>query len=254
MTDQDLLTDLQYALLEPPNGGASWTAEFWSVQAVSALLNAWQDTILCETGVIITRPGALQTIPQTPRHVLPQSWMATRRMVWRQPPLDEILTSTIAHLITLGIGTPGDIPHFILVGLSPAPLVVRGRYTPLPKARWSEVDHSDQQQASIQTDARPLVYLEPENLPAALEVEVSPAVYDAGVLEPWMLARGATLSNTGVPLTLPDECAPLLKYGVLADLLLVGGRVADPERAAYCASRVAEGVAVMQQLQLVGWR
>lgn len=33
----------------------------------------------------------------------------------------------INHTITLGIGTPGDIAHFTLVGLSPSPAAVTGK-------------------------------------------------------------------------------------------------------------------------------
>lgn len=37
--------------------------------------------------------------------------------------------SNLNHVITLGIGTPGDIEHFILFGLSPSTSPVTEAYT-----------------------------------------------------------------------------------------------------------------------------
>lgn len=255
MTDQDLLSELQYALLEPVNAGASWTGELWSTGAVTSFLNGRQDTLLRDTGIQITRPGALATLPNTARHVLPQDWMATRRMVWHSPtPTPLTPGGPSGFLTTLGLGSPGDLLHFLLVGLGirpPAPQI--GRYTPLPKAGWHEIDHADTTHGFV-TTARPLVYSEPEDLASTLEVEVSPSAYDGGVLEPWIMSRGTPLSNIGVTLTLPDAAAPLLKYGVLADMLSTAGRGGDAERATYCESRYQEGLQVIQQMFLAGWR
>lgn len=253
MTDQDLLTQLQYALVEPLNLGAAWTAELWSVDEVTSFLNSRQDGLLRDTGIIVTRPGALPTVPNTARHLLPQDWMLTRRVVWHIPTVADVEEGQASFLITLGIGTPGDIPHFILVGLGPHPSVTAGRYYPLIKARWEEVD-AGSVHAEHALTSRPLVYLEPEEITPTLQIEVSPAAYDTGVLEPWLITTGIPLSNTGVSLTMPDECAPLLKYGVLADMLAAGTRAQDPERAQYAESRYQEGLAVIQGMFLAGWR
>ena len=55
--------------------------------------------------------------------------------------------ANINHLITLGIGTPADIPHFLLVGLStgavvaanPSVLTLVGRYQPTLNALGTHV-------------------------------------------------------------------------------------------------------------------
>src|SRR5258706_14443727 len=55
MTDQELLTDLQYKLIEPPDGGASWPSGLWTRLEVLTALNTRQGQFLRDTQAIVTR-------------------------------------------------------------------------------------------------------------------------------------------------------------------------------------------------------
>lgn len=82
MTDQDFLSDLQYALLEPVDGGASWASEVWSrddvLQAVSDACVAVVRDTHCNVAYLeqFVAAGDLSV-------GLPADWLATAYLVWR---------------------------------------------------------------------------------------------------------------------------------------------------------------------------
>jgi hypothetical protein len=82
MTDQQMLTEIQYALMEPPDGGASWPSEIWTRDEVLDGVNGALRELLRGTHLVVLRTelvvlaGAL-SIP------LPTAWMATATAVWR---------------------------------------------------------------------------------------------------------------------------------------------------------------------------
>lgn len=82
MTDQELLTAIQYALVEPPDGGSSWPSGLWTRDEVIQALNTRQRQLLRDTHLIVTRtetPVTANTNPVT----LPADWIATLGGVWR---------------------------------------------------------------------------------------------------------------------------------------------------------------------------
>lgn len=82
MTDQQLFTLLQYALVEPPDGGASWPSGLWTRDEVIAALNTRMQQYLRDTQAIATRveiPVLAGTNPVT----LPTDWIATLAANWR---------------------------------------------------------------------------------------------------------------------------------------------------------------------------
>ena len=83
MTDQDLLTQVQYALLEPvQDGGATWLSEVWTRAEVLDNLNSNVWALLRDTHAIVT----YTTIPQAAVALgvvpLPADWMATIGALW----------------------------------------------------------------------------------------------------------------------------------------------------------------------------
>ena len=82
MIDQALLTEIQYAVLEPPDGGASWPSEIWTREEVLDGVNSAIQQLLRDTQLVVTRVelpivgGALSV-------ALPIDWMATLLTVWR---------------------------------------------------------------------------------------------------------------------------------------------------------------------------
>ena len=82
MTDQALLSELQFALLEPPDGGASWPSEAWSRDEVLDGLNAGIRDLLRSTHLVVTR--AEQAVLAGATSVaLPTDHLATVHLVWR---------------------------------------------------------------------------------------------------------------------------------------------------------------------------
>jgi hypothetical protein len=85
-----------------------------------------------------------------------------------------------------------------------------------------------------------------------LQIQVMPAPSDAGILWALFVALSTTLTGLGVNLTVPDEFAPAVKYGTLADMLNKVGRALDRGRAAAAEQRYQEGVAAAR-LIIQGW-
>lgn len=82
------------------------------------------------------------------------------------------------------------------------------------------------------------------NLPL-VSLELSPPSNDAGSLQLVTIRTGAILGHGVLSqptlLGIPDDFAPTLKWGVLADLLNME-RAVDVDRAAYCEARWQEGI------------
>lgn len=82
MIDQALLTELQYALLEPPDGGASWPGETWDRAEVIDGINAGLRALLRDTQLVVT-PTTLAVLAGATSVALPIDWIATCHLVWR---------------------------------------------------------------------------------------------------------------------------------------------------------------------------
>lgn len=82
VTDQDLVTDLEYHLLEPPTP-AAWTgsAQFTLADLTQALERR-RNQFLMETGCRVTRSVLMTLPPPQGRMVLPEAILAIRRAAW----------------------------------------------------------------------------------------------------------------------------------------------------------------------------
>lgn len=82
MTDQDLLTDLQYALIEPPDGGASWPSGTWTRTEVLDAVTAAMTELTKQTHALVGRAD-LAVLANATAVTLPSDWLATAGAVWR---------------------------------------------------------------------------------------------------------------------------------------------------------------------------
>lgn len=82
MTDQSLLTELQLALLEPPDGGASFPSEVWTRSEVLDALNAAIRSLVRDTALLVLRTE-IAVLAGTLSIALPADWLATAWIVWR---------------------------------------------------------------------------------------------------------------------------------------------------------------------------
>lgn len=198
-TDQQLLSQVQAVVIEPPDGGASYPSGLWTVAEVLDSLNDRQNLLLKLTGLRRTR-ATLTTVPNNPRQTLPSDWIVTIRAAWERPD---------------------------------------GTITALPRGDMLEVDLARRDWAYTPT---PLPFIWTDGELPTRQINFAPAASDAGLLRLLYVACGTVLAGTGTVLSVPDECVPTVKYGVLADMLLKPGRSFDPARAAYCEARFAHGV------------
>ena len=82
MIDQDLLSELQYALVEPPDGGASWPSEVWTREEVLDGFNSGIRQLLRDTHLQVSRVE-LPVLASALSVALPTDWLATGYLVWR---------------------------------------------------------------------------------------------------------------------------------------------------------------------------
>lgn len=83
MTDTEILTQIQYALVETPNGGASVPSALWTVDELTQAINSAQQWVMRDAQPLFART-TLVTVPNEGRYTLPQSWLMTRRVAWKR--------------------------------------------------------------------------------------------------------------------------------------------------------------------------
>lgn len=92
------------------------------------------------------------------------------------------------------------------------------------------------------SSGRPLGYI--DHAVGTQTIELSPPPLTGGLLHLFGSWLADTLDRSGINLAVPDELAPYIFYGVLADMFGKQGRAFDQTRRDYCESRFAEGIAI----------
>lgn len=113
MIDQDLLSEVQYALLEPTiDGGQSWLSEVWSRDEVLANYNSAVWSLLRDTHALVTFATVTQPAASTGIVTLPADWMATVSVVYRAggTSVRTPLAPTDRFEADLGVPTWEDVP------------------------------------------------------------------------------------------------------------------------------------------------
>lgn len=81
--DQALFSNVQFALIEPPNGGQSWPSGLWTRDEVIGAANQRQDRLLHDTLLLVSVSSLLPVIIGQHRVDLPTNWLRTVSVVWR---------------------------------------------------------------------------------------------------------------------------------------------------------------------------
>jgi hypothetical protein len=99
LVDTDVLTEIQYHVVEPPDGGATMASGLWLPTEVLHLLNQRQRRFILDTGLVVRR-APIPTPANTSRLPLPQDWIVTRRATWTDPAghISELPRSDSFHL------------------------------------------------------------------------------------------------------------------------------------------------------------
>lgn len=80
--DVAILTDLQYALVEPPDGGAAWPSGLWTREEVLAACTQRQDRFLFDALPLVKVSAPIPIVATQHRFDLPQDWIRTVSVVW----------------------------------------------------------------------------------------------------------------------------------------------------------------------------
>lgn len=97
----------------------------------------------------------------------------------------------------------------------------------------------------------PLLYMDEETPSGFAQIGPPPLVN--GLVELLYVPLGTTLTGNGEILVVPDELAPVVKYGALMDMLRKDGRGQDAGRAQYCQQRYDLGVEAAKIIIDQGW-
>lgn len=81
-TDQALLQQVQYVLIEPPDGGQSWPSGLWTRTEMLALANQRQDAFLYDTFLLVGIAN-VAVVAGTQEITLPSDWLRAVTVVWR---------------------------------------------------------------------------------------------------------------------------------------------------------------------------
>lgn len=203
-----LLTDLEYALLEPPTTNwATWagTPQFTLADLTTAVQQR-RDRFLAETGAVLIH-SLLPLAPPPPsgRFPLADGTLAINRLSWKD--------------------------------------ALSGVVTPLLRDdEWGLNAYNAEWPQSATTP--PAVYSVSATPP--LTVQLAPPPLATGVVYALRVLAGAPVVPTNATLTLgiPDDWVWVVKWGALADLLSTDGLSLDSERAAYCEARWQQGLAL----------
>ncbi len=80
-TDQEILTQMQYVMIETPDGGATWGSGLWTAAEVVNYLNQRQDKFLKDTQLQFGLAN-IPAVEGTLQYDLPDDWITTLRVVW----------------------------------------------------------------------------------------------------------------------------------------------------------------------------
>lgn len=202
VTTWEIVTDLQYALLEPPAAGGTWTGtDQFTLAQLAAAVQRRRDQFLHSTGAVLTRSLTAYTPPASGRIDLGEAVLSVRHVAWR-PTATQLLSPLLRNDEWAGT-------HF-----GPA---------------WLQ---STQPPFAYSTSVTPPITLQlmpPTTLAGTLDLV---SVNKGAAIDPLVSA----------PLGVPDDWAWVVKYGALADVLSQDGLAFDPGRASYCEQRWQQGV------------
>lgn len=202
--DRDLLTQMQYHLLEKTDT-AGWTwagTEMFTLDDVTQALTRRRNQFLLETGcvlAVVTQASGVAPVGRV--GLTSDSIIEVRRLAWKD--LSNVYTS---------LWRDDDFSaNAFNVGWSLTPVVTPSSYS--------------------------------VSVTPPLTVQIIPVCQNIGTLEMVVCQCPAALNPVaGVKLNIPDDYAWAVKFGALADLLGREGSSRDPMRAQYCERRYQEGV------------
>jgi hypothetical protein len=212
LTNWALVSDIQYALMEPAAPGGTWTGtDQFTLEQISGAIQASRDQFLTETGAVLTRSVTTYAAPPASgRIALDESVVSVRRAAWRPT-----ATALLRPLMRTD--------------------------------EWAGTHYQVSWGTSTQPPSAYSVSVTPP-----LELQLMPKPAAGGDLDLVAIQMGATIDPlVETALGIPDDFAWVVKYGALAELLSNDGLAYDPLRAAYCQQRWEAGIDMARSAAVV---
>lgn len=212
LTNWNVLTEIQYSLIEPATTDGTWTgSDQFTQQQVSDAIQRRRDQFLRETGSVLTRSTTLYGSPSSDgRLALAETFAVIRRAAW--------VDTASGTIYILQRSTDWGANHFL--------------------PGW------------MNSTAAPRSYSVTTVPPLTLQLIPPPSL--SGTLDLVAIDRGASLNPAvQSALGVPQDFVWVIKYGALADLLNADGLCFDPQRAAYCEARWQEGLDMARRAPVV---
>lgn len=210
VTDTDMLTQMEYMLLEPPTGGVWTGTKQFNITNLSNALQFRRDELLLLTGSNVVNLLGINSPTAGVRTLLPDSTLDVRRVRW----VPDSSVSTVS-----------------------------------PYSLWREDINTVKAfgaTLSQQTGA-PDSWLITANSPLAFDVSETPNI--TGQWDMLAYYSGASLAPPSpTVLGLPDDWCWVAMYGALADCLSNSPEATDIARAKYCLQRYEQGKKAMMKL------
>ncbi len=205
LTSENLVTDIQHALVENPvglNGGVWAGTDQFDLDQITNAIQRRRDQFLRETGSVLTRTTPASTPPASGRIDLDEAVLNVRRAAW---------TNTATGIL----------------------------YPLLRTDEWAANNYNPPWPQSTQPPTAYSVSVTPP-----ITLQLIPPASGAGTLDLVSVDTGVSIpTNPSALLGIPNDYVWVLKYGVLADLLSGDGLALDPQRAVYCQARWDQGIA-----------
>lgn len=214
VTDRDLVLDIQYALLEPPNSSAWTGTSMFNFAEVVGAIQRRTDQFVRETGAVVTRAVTNLTPDANGRVTLPSNVISIRRAAW---------------------------------------IMANGTVIPLIRDdEWSLQKYARAWQTPVApTLTWPTVYSVGVSPP--LTVQLGPPPSDPGTLELLVVVLSPTFNPAVSPtlLGVPDDWTWVVKFGALADLFGMEGVAKDAVRQKHCDDRWTQGIELATQASVL---
>jgi len=220
-TDQECLNTLQARTLEPQNGGTSILSTQWSLADFINSLNQAQNEWLRDSGLVVTHLG------------------------YESPSVNTGIQAAAGQEVVSLPQTLIDILRVAWIGVDTSNPPVPNSIYDLPRDDAWSLDNMRKYWETTENDP-PYEYT--ESVAPVEQIYLANPPADVGYIDLLFVGIGAVLSNTGVPLTVPDIGVQGVQWRALELLLAKIGEAEDSPRAQHCHQRYLENVAMSKAM------
>ena len=269
VTDAQVVTLIEYMLLEPPTIPWTGTTQF-TLAELTAALQQTRDNFLVETGSVITHSTVNVPSPPLGRFQIDDHVIDVRRLAWTNPygPTTPTVTAQIISLqnsisgLQSSLASLGNINSAAATAINAQLTVLEAQLSALlsslplvsagPTPLWVNDEFSGQANLPGWSQNPGIPEAFSILAPPPLQVQLIPPPITNGSCDMLSVNAGAALNpSVGVPLGIPTNFVWGVKWGALANLLSQDGEPRDDFRAGYCRQRYQEACELCRMMPVV---